>query len=87
VVWLFLSRGMKGRGLWALTADHYEAHIAEQRRANALLERIAGALEKRSEKIGGHPPGSVRPRDGSRFDPLVALRHCARFSPAALTAI
>ena len=46
-VWLFISRGTKGRGPWALTTDLYEAQIAEQKRANALLERIAVALESR----------------------------------------
>ncbi len=41
VVWIILSRYM--------TKGLYEAQVAEMRRMNALMERIAVALEKRAE--------------------------------------
>jgi ATP-dependent Zn protease len=50
VVWIALSRGMQTRGPWARTAILYEQQLAEVKRTNAFLERIAIALEKRSEK-------------------------------------
>jgi len=49
-VWIYLTRGTQKRGLWALTADHLESQLAEMRRMNAALERIAAAVEKRPEK-------------------------------------
>ena len=48
LVWIILSRYVtKGRGPWGLTTDLYEAQVEEMRRMNALMERIAVALEKR----------------------------------------
>ena len=50
VVWIILSRYMtKGRGPWGVMTHLYEAQVAEMRRMNALMERIAVALEKRAE--------------------------------------
>ena len=49
LVWIILARNMtKGRGPWGRTNDLYEAQVAELRRMNALMERIAVALEKRA---------------------------------------
>jgi ATP-dependent Zn protease len=50
VVWVVLSRGMQTRGPWAKTANLYEEQLVEVRRTNALLERIATALESRVGK-------------------------------------
>jgi hypothetical protein len=58
-VWLFISRGTKGRGPWAVTIELYEAEIAERQRANALLERIVVALEKRNESESRVAPAWV----------------------------
>jgi hypothetical protein len=55
-VWLYLSRktGMQARGSSGATMiDLYEQQVAETRRMNAHLERIAESLEKRE---GGAPP-------------------------------
>ena len=49
-VWLWLSRymGMRARGKSGATMiELYEQQVAETRRMNALLERIAASLEKR----------------------------------------
>ena len=47
VVWIVLSRQMKARGQSFWSAN--EAQIAEMKRTNALLERIAVTLEKRAQ--------------------------------------
>jgi hypothetical protein len=49
VVWIVLSRGMQTRGPWARTAILYEQQLAEVKRTNAMLERIAIALESRAK--------------------------------------
>lgn len=47
-VWLWLSRGYRGRGpSGANWAELYEQQVAETRRMNVFLERIAVSLEKR----------------------------------------
>ena len=49
-VWFWLSRqsGMQARGKSGTTMiDLYEQQVAESRRMNVLLERIAVSLEKR----------------------------------------
>ena len=49
-VWLYFSRyhGMQARGSTGVTLiDLYEQQVAETRRMNANLERIAVSLEKR----------------------------------------
>ena len=47
-VWIFLSRSTakKGGYLWGSQRELIEAQVAEMRRSNALLERIALALER-----------------------------------------
>jgi ATP-dependent Zn protease len=47
VVWVLLSRRMALRP--GRIAEHLEAQIAEAQRTNALLERIAVALESRAK--------------------------------------
>lgn len=52
-VWLWLSRrsGMQARTASGVTMiELYEQQVAESRRMNAILERIAAASEKRSQK-------------------------------------
>jgi ATP-dependent Zn protease len=51
LVWIILSR-RAGSTRWSLARmiEFYEAQVAEMQRTNALLDRIAGALEKRAEK-------------------------------------
>lgn len=49
-VWFWLSRsmGMRARGSSGATMiELYEQQVAETRRMNAMLERIATSLEKR----------------------------------------
>lgn len=48
VVWVILSRQMKGRYPLGQTGQANDAQLAEMRRTNALLDRIAAALEKRA---------------------------------------
>jgi ATP-dependent Zn protease len=52
--WLHFSRyhGMQARGssTGATLIDLYEQQVAETRKMNANLERIAGALEKREHR-------------------------------------
>ena len=51
-VWFWLSRsvGMRARGSSGATMiDLYEQQVAETRRMNAMLERIAVTLEKREQ--------------------------------------
>ena len=50
VVWVVISRGLQTRGPWARTADLFEQQLAEVKRTNGLLERIAIALEARANK-------------------------------------
>ena len=50
IVWLFLARWMKEKGPWVRLADQQQAQVAELQRTNALLDRIAVALERRVEK-------------------------------------
>jgi ATP-dependent Zn protease len=46
--WFARSSGMRARGSSGVTMiDLYEQQVAETRRMNALLERIAVTLEKR----------------------------------------
>lgn len=45
LVWIFLSQRLCGRR--ERPSELYEAQVAEMRRTNALLDRIAVALEKR----------------------------------------
>jgi len=47
-IWIFLSRSMAKRGgyLWGSQKELIEAQVAAMRRTNALLERIAMALER-----------------------------------------
>jgi hypothetical protein len=50
-VWLYLSRnfGMRARGSSGVTMiELYEQQVAETRKMNAYLERIAVSLEKRT---------------------------------------
>ena len=51
-VWILLSRQQSARGGWPLPriADQQAAQVAELQRTNALLDRIAVALERRVEK-------------------------------------
>jgi len=55
--WLYFSRyhGMqaKGSSTGATLIDLYEQQVAETRKMNANLERIAGALEKREGGVVG----------------------------------
>ena len=48
VVWIILSRYMT-KGRVGVMTHLYEAQVAEMQRMNALMERIAVALEKRAE--------------------------------------
>jgi ATP-dependent Zn protease len=50
VVWIVLSRQMKnkGTGTFGQIGGQSEVQVAEMRRTNVLLERIAIALEKRA---------------------------------------
>jgi hypothetical protein len=59
-IWLWLARkgGVYGRGpsSGANMIELYEQQVAETRRMNGILERIAASLEKReSGKLGGGP--------------------------------
>jgi len=47
-VWIYLSRYMT-KGRVGVMTHLYEAQVAEMQRMNALMERIAVALEKRAE--------------------------------------
>jgi ATP-dependent Zn protease len=54
-LWLWLSRrnGMQARGSsGASMIELYEQQVAETRRMNANLERIAASLEKRENSAG-----------------------------------
>ena len=48
VVWIYLSQRVGGNA-WGKTKEYYEAQVTEMQRTNALLNRIAVALEKRAE--------------------------------------
>jgi hypothetical protein len=48
LVWIILAGAMRC-GLWRRTTDLSEAQLAEMRRLNALMERIAVALEMRTK--------------------------------------
>jgi len=48
LVWVILAGAMR-RGLWRRTTELSEAQLAEMRRLNALMERIAVALEMRTK--------------------------------------
>jgi ATP-dependent Zn protease len=53
-VWFWLSRksGMQARGKSGTTMiDLYEQQVAESRRMNVMLERIAMSLEKRESSL------------------------------------
>lgn len=47
-VWLWYSRASRRSSSGTSWVDLYEQQVAENRRTNALLERIAAALEKPS---------------------------------------
>ncbi|WP_375312774.1 hypothetical protein WHZ77_05680 [Bradyrhizobium sp. A5] len=47
-VWLWYSRSSRRSSSGTSWVDLYEQQVAESRRTNALLERIAAALEKPS---------------------------------------
>ncbi|WP_409192144.1 hypothetical protein [Bradyrhizobium sp. RDM4] len=47
-VWLWYSRAARRSSSGTSWVDLYEQQVAENRRTNALLERIAAALEKPS---------------------------------------
>lgn len=47
LVWIFLSQRLGGSR--NRLSELYEAQVTEMRRTNALLDRIAVALEKRAE--------------------------------------
>ena len=47
-VWLWYSRASRRSSSGTSWVDLYEQQVAESRRTNALLERIAAALEKPS---------------------------------------
>jgi hypothetical protein len=49
LVWIFLSRRMGGTCWSGRVNEFYEAQVTEMKRTNALLDRIAVALEKRAE--------------------------------------
>jgi ATP-dependent Zn protease len=54
-VWFWLSRrnGMQARGSsGASLIELYEQQVAETRRMNVFLERIAASLEKREKSAG-----------------------------------
>jgi hypothetical protein len=52
-VWVWLSKGYRGRGRsGANWAELYEQQVAETRRMNVFLERIAVSLEKRETTTG-----------------------------------
>ena len=54
-LWFWLSRrsGMQARGKSGTTMiDLYEQQVAESRRMNVMLERIAVSLEKRESSSG-----------------------------------
>jgi len=46
LVWIFLAR--RGFPQWRRVNEFYEAQVTEMQRTNALLNRIALALEKRA---------------------------------------
>jgi cell division protein FtsW (lipid II flippase) len=48
LVWIFLSQRAGGTR-WGRMNGFYEAQVTEMQRTNALLDRIAVALEKRAE--------------------------------------
>jgi ATP-dependent Zn protease len=49
--WFARSSGMRARGSSGVTMiDLYEQQVAETRRMNAMLERIAVTLEKRESR-------------------------------------
>ena len=50
-VWIWLSRSLQSKKGWPLLrlADQQEAQLAELQRTNALLDRIATALERRAD--------------------------------------
>ncbi|QPF95106.1 hypothetical protein IC761_06585 [Bradyrhizobium commune] len=47
-VWLWVSRASRRSSSGTSWVDLYEQQVVENRRTNALLERIAAALEKPS---------------------------------------
>jgi hypothetical protein len=47
-VWLWYARTSRRSSSGTSLVDLYEQHVAESRRTNSLLERIAAALEKPS---------------------------------------
>jgi hypothetical protein len=49
LVWFFLSKRMGGTRWLGRMNEYYEAQVTEMKRTNALLDRIAVALEKRAE--------------------------------------
>ena len=54
-VWFWLSRrsGMQARGSSGVSLiELYEQQVAETRRMNVFLERIAASLEKREKSAG-----------------------------------
>jgi hypothetical protein len=48
LVWIYLSQRMCGNQ-WGKSKESYDAQVTEMQRTNALLDRIAVALEKRAE--------------------------------------
>jgi hypothetical protein len=57
LVWIFLSRRAWGWSLGRMNKFN-EAQMTEMQRTNALLDRIAIALEKRTETSTHSPPHS-----------------------------
>ncbi|WP_245452615.1 hypothetical protein [Bradyrhizobium sp. C9] len=51
-VWIWLTRRNSRTSSGTSWVDLYEQHVVESRRTNALLERIAAALEKCSPSPG-----------------------------------
>ena len=51
-VWIWLTRRNSRTSSGTSWVDFYEQHVVESRRTNALLERIAAALEKCSPSPG-----------------------------------
>ena len=50
-VWIYLSKGFQGRSPSGRTLIQlYEDQLAETKKMNTILERVAAALERRAEK-------------------------------------
>jgi hypothetical protein len=57
LIWGFFALRAGGKR-WGRVNEFYEAQVTEMRRTNALLDRIAVALEKGAERSTHSPPHS-----------------------------